>query len=125
MEIIDRYSRQEAINDGVLIDITLTKEAKEAGFKIPVCLTSSVYEVVKVPKGLEGSQDFTGRLWDVCYMATHAVRQKKAQGATEEDMELIEFKVAFQMAEGKQETKTLWLVFNSHEGFTILFPSEY
>ena len=125
MEIIDRYSRQDAIDDGVLCDITDTKEAKEAGFKIPVCLTSAVYEVVKVPAGLEGSQDFTGRLWDVCFMATLAVKQKKAQGATEEDMELIEFKVIFLMAEDKQETKTLWLVFNAHEGFTIMFPEAY
>ena len=125
MEIIDRYSREDAIEDGVLCDITDTKEAKEAGFKIPVCLTSAVYETVKVPEGLEGSQDFTGRLWDVCYMATHAIRTKRHQGATQEDLELIEFKVTFQMAVDVQETKTFLIVFNKYEGFTIMYPSDY
>ena len=131
MEIIDRYSRSDAIEDGMLVDITATTEAKEAGFKIPVCLTASVYEVVKVPEGLEGIQDFTGRLWDVCFMACAAVRQKRTQGATQEGMELIEFKVSFLMIEEMQQvrevqqTKTLWLCFHPNEGFTIMLPEDY
>src|SRR4051812_27741843 len=36
-EVIFAYTRKQAIEDGVLVDVTET--AKEAGFKIPVALT--------------------------------------------------------------------------------------
>ena len=100
----------------MLVDITDEPEAKEAGFKIPVCLTRSVYEHVLVPEKLEGCQDYKGRLWDTVYMATLAFRQKKDK--------LVLFKVIYQMETGPQEVE-MWLVFNAHEGFTIMLPSDY
>ena len=118
MEIISTYTRQQAIEDGQLFDITKTAEAKEAGFKIPICTTSGVYELIKVPKGLEGIQDFKGRLWDLCFMAVQAF--KKAS-----DKYLVPFKVIFTNEKRKQKTYTLWLCFNEHEGFTIMLPEEY
>ena len=129
MESIYSYTRQEAIEDGMLIDISETKEAREAGFKIPVCLTVGVHALVDVPKGFEGFQDYTGRLWDTVYMATYAVREKKKQGASAEDMRIVAFKVVYLMPaktkEFKQVPYDLWLVFNEHEGFTIMLPEEY
>ena len=129
MEIIHTYSRQKAIEDGVLVDITDTKEAKEAGFEIPVCLTAAVHALVEVPEGMEGFQDYAGRLWDTVYMATHAVKCKRLQGATEEEMEIIAFQVDYSMPAKtkafKQVTYDLWLTFNKYEGFTIMLPSDY
>lgn len=119
MEPIYSYTRQQAIEDGILVDITNTKEAKEAGFKIPVALTRSVYDLVEVPKNLEDMQDFTGRLWDVCFMATTAFRLAK-------DKELVPFKVLFLMKRNEPpKTVKLWLVFNAREGFTIMKPEDY
>jgi hypothetical protein len=40
-EIIYKYTRADAIEDGVLVDITTA--AKEWGFKYPVAVTSAVY----------------------------------------------------------------------------------
>jgi hypothetical protein len=40
--VIHAYSRANAIEDGVLIDVSSV--AKEAGFKIPVAVTSGVWE---------------------------------------------------------------------------------
>ena len=34
-EVIHSYTRQQAIEDGVLVDVSSTPEAKEAGFKAP------------------------------------------------------------------------------------------
>ena len=49
MEIIDSYTRKQAIADGVLIDVTET--ASEAGFRIPVALTRAVWaDYVAVPE---------------------------------------------------------------------------
>ena len=41
-ELIFRYSRAEALSDGVLIDVSET--AKETGFRIPVALTRAENE---------------------------------------------------------------------------------
>lgn len=50
-ELIHSYSRRQANEDGVLVDISET--AREAGFTLPVALTAAVYEqYVKVPDGV-------------------------------------------------------------------------
>lgn len=67
-EVISRYTREDALEDGVLIDAT--EQAAEVGFKIPVALTGNCWaRCVAVPEPLEGQQDVDGRLWDVLYMA--------------------------------------------------------
>ncbi len=71
-EILDAYSRADAISDGVLRDAS--KLAKEAGFRYPVALTAAAWATcVCVPDGVPG-QDETGRLWDVLTMLRHASR---------------------------------------------------
>jgi hypothetical protein len=71
-DIIHRYSRADAIRDGVLIDVTQT--AREAGFRFPVALTRAAWErCVVVPAGVLG-QDEAGRLWDVLWMLACAMR---------------------------------------------------
>ena len=68
--VIDAYTRAQAIEDGVLVDVSET--AREAGFTIPVAVTSSVWNrLVALPEGYRGFQDERGRLWDVLWMARH------------------------------------------------------
>lgn len=118
------YTRQDAIADGVLIDVSNTSEAKEAGFRIPVCITAGVHALCQVPAGLEGIQDYNGRLWDTLYMAALAV--KRVRSKTNDDVRRLSFGVAYAMNRvGKPKTHKLWLVFNEYEGFTIMLPSEY
>jgi hypothetical protein len=70
-DLIHRYTRADAIRDGVLIDVSAT--AKEAGFRWPVALTSAAWErCVTVPPGVE-CQDEAGRLWDVLWLLRLAV----------------------------------------------------
>jgi uncharacterized protein DUF6573 len=70
-EIISRYTRADAIAEGVLIDVTPT--AREAGFKYPVALTATVWaECVAVPPGVV-CQDEAGRLWDIVWMLKCAI----------------------------------------------------
>ena len=65
-DLIHRYSRAQALADGVLIDVTPT--AAEAGFRWPVALTRAVWErCVRVPEGV-ACQDEAGRLWDVLWL---------------------------------------------------------
>ena len=65
-EVISSYSREQAIEDGVLVDVSTV--AKEARIKFAVAITSTVWgKYVKVPKGVR-CQDETGRLWDILWM---------------------------------------------------------
>ncbi|WP_013630076.1 DUF6573 family protein [Rubinisphaera brasiliensis] len=65
--VIHKYTRREAIADGVLIDVS--KTAAEAGIRFPVAVTSAVWQkVISVPDDLVGEQDESGRLWDVLMM---------------------------------------------------------
>ncbi len=68
--VIDAYTRAQAIEDGILVDVSET--AREAGFKIPVALSRTVWDrLVALPDGYRGFQDERGRLWDVLWMARH------------------------------------------------------
>jgi hypothetical protein len=81
-EVISTYTRAEAIDDGVLVDAG--SMAQEAGFKWPVALTSAVWEdcVAWTDDDVEKQihQDQPGRLWDLLYMASHAIRTSKDSG---------------------------------------------
>src|SRR5262249_50067177 len=71
-DLIHRYTRADAIRDGVLIDVSTI--AREAGFKYPVALTAAVWaQCVAVPPGV-AYQDEAGRLWDVLWMLHFAIR---------------------------------------------------
>jgi hypothetical protein len=76
--IIYAYSRTQAIEDGVLIDVTPT--AKEGGIRYPVALSAAVWaSVVATPEVARrrGESD-EGRLWDVVSMLRHAISRSRA-----------------------------------------------
>ena len=70
-----KYTRENAIQDGVLIDVTSL--AKEAGFKWPVALTSAVWTDCVEWSQNDGTQDEKGRLWDVLFMGFLAIRKNQ------------------------------------------------
>jgi len=78
--VIFSYTRKQAIEDGVLVDVSET--AKEAGIKLPTALTQAVYEqyVVLSPE-MKGLQDESGRLWDILWMFSCAVRAGRVDGS--------------------------------------------
>ena len=75
-DLIHRYTRAEAICDGVLIDVSAV--AREAGIRYPVALTRAVWQrCVAVPPGVL-CQDEAGRLWDVLWLLACAIRRGPA-----------------------------------------------
>ena len=78
-DVIYAYTRAQAIEDGVLVNVT--DMAREAGVKFPTALTRAVWaDYVEVPEELKGHQDESGRLWDVLWMLSVAVRAGRIQG---------------------------------------------
>lgn len=72
-EILDAYTRKEALRDGVLLDAT--DMAAEMGFTIPVALTPAVWAryVTLTLAARAAGQDETGRLWDILTRFRNAV----------------------------------------------------
>ena len=129
-EVISVYTQNQGVEDGFLADVS--ELAKEAGFCVPVHITTGVQGLCEVPESLKGTQDYTGRLWDVLSMAVTSYRIKRthlrSEGRNPEEiaceLSLVEFHTLFQMPKGMVKEK-LWLVFNEFEGFTIMQPEDY
>ena len=85
--VISSYTRRHAIEDGVLVQLSgpgyigdawLPSMCEEAGYRVPVAMTSGAwFASVAPPDGhkLAECQDFKGRLWDVLWVLRHAIRQ--------------------------------------------------
>ena len=77
--IISIYSRREALEDGIQVDVSTT--AKEAGIKFPVFLTRSVFEqYVAVPPGVFCQHEFS-RLLNIVWTLKRAIGQGAANVA--------------------------------------------
>tara|TARA_R100001143_G_scaffold62126_1_gene64604 strand:+ start:536 stop:955 length:420 start_codon:yes stop_codon:yes gene_type:complete len=74
------YTRSQAIEDGVLVDVT--HAAHGAGFRIPVAMTAAAWaDCVAWDESdtqRQTQQDQAGRLWDVVWMAIQAARRAGA-----------------------------------------------
>ena len=115
-DIIYSYTRQDAIADGVFIDVTET--SKEAGIKYPVAITSNLYHKYINPKTMSTGQDEKGRLWDVLWMFSVEARKAKSS--------FIKFKVIF-----SRKTVELWAVCEAQSptdpspAINIMLPEDY
>lgn len=77
-DAIHRYTRAEAIADGVLVDVTRAASPAEmaGGFAVPVAITAALHEAIKaIPDRQAGVADVRGRLHDVLWMAACAARR--------------------------------------------------
>ncbi len=91
-DVIFAYSRAQAIEDGVLVDVTA--QAKEAGFKWPFAMTAEVWSLIENIPEKHRHEDVQGRLWDVLWMARH----NAARAGKDEDV--IFFEVLLHHADG-------------------------
>ena len=120
--IIYSYTRRQAIEDGVLIDITQT--AREAAFRYPVAITRAVWDGVVMPDDEDraSGQSEAGRLWDVLTMLRVAIRQSTGPAHT------LEFPVVFVHHEATRRTVTLKAVCGPDDDLspciTIMLPVE-
>ena len=86
--VISSYSRAQAIEDGVLVDVS--ELAREAGIKFPVAVSTGVFGVLAPwSQGREGDinkpeqgqalyglgQSFNGRAWDMLTILLYEIRR--------------------------------------------------
>ena len=71
-EVISSYTRAQALEDGVLVD--LSSLALESGFKMPLAVTSGVWAVIN-PEPMPSCQDWRGRAWDLLTILRLAIHR--------------------------------------------------
>jgi len=117
---IFRYSRAQAIADGVLVDLTTAIDDKgqllcqEAGFKVPVAITRTAWAQTIAAGGgwkpdgdsevleLKGGQSLTGRMWDLLWMLRAASGQAGSR-------DRVHFQLLVDVhGDGRRETISLW-----------------
>ncbi len=139
-EEIFRYTRAQAIADGVLVDLTKATDDKgyrlceQTGFKLPVAITRTAWaKTIEAggtwkPDGdgeileLKGGQSLTGRLWDLLWMLRVACDQ--ASGS-----DRVHFQVLVDLnGDGRQELVRLWALCglgdNAEPVITIMLEGE-
>ncbi len=100
-DVIDVYTRAQAIEDGVLVNVTET--AKEAGIVYPTAVTQALWDgYIVPPESLKGIQDMQGRLWDVLTMFSFSARAIKKGDmdmaeSQKDTAQTLYFKTIFQM----------------------------
>ena len=69
--IIFSYSRKQAIEDGVLVDLNAVAPEECELYKYPVACTAAVWDIIdKAVKNPRWSNDIKGVMWDIMYMST-------------------------------------------------------
>lgn len=120
--VLYRYTRRQAIADGVLID--LTSWASETGFRIPVACTQAVWsDYIEPPEGtLDAGQSPRGRAHDVLWMLYLTIKRSPT-GESE-----LRFEVIFLNQKLEHETVALKAVCGpGDEGepvMTLMLPHE-
>ena len=126
-DVISTYTRAQALEDGVLIDPGTM--AAKAGFRWPVAITADAWvdcvAWTKDDSAKQIHQDQAGRLWDVLFMASHAVQTSKESG----DRILFQlFRVPRDGHTTKAELVTLRMIVGPGDSgepvITILLPHE-
>ena len=126
-DVISRYTRSQAIEDGVLVDLSEWAGRGEngmlGGFSCPVAVTQAVWSEIKwVPKSGAGSDgDVRGRAHDVLWMARCAAR-----GARPGVSELL-FRVSMPIGKGGPLRTYKLVAGPGDEGelvMTIMLPHE-
>ena len=115
--MIYSYSRAQAIEDGVLVDLMASDETlrlvREAGFRLPIAMTSAAFhETITVGTKVEGgntvypaSQSLAGRLWDVLMVLHFSIRAATRNG----NADIVHFKVDVDpRGNGKHKTVSLY-----------------
>ncbi len=101
-DVIHSYSRQQAIEDGFLVDVTewaSNDKGFRGGFTVPVAITRELWaDLEKVPR----MQDLRGRAHDVLWMARLAVASGMRRGMIKDDGGRVYFDLLLQVGRKKK-----------------------
>ncbi len=127
-DLISIYTRKQAIEDGVLVDVS--KTAKEANFLIPTAMTETLWTGCIVPdeSALHRGESIAGRLWDLLWMLFVKIKASKSTSTVPGSAcDTLFFSALFTFAGKKKLVRMKAIIGPGDEGepvLTIMFPSE-
>lgn len=127
-DLVFSYTRAQALADGVLVAVPENLQ-KEAGFRIPVAMTSAVYEdcvawSVADSERQQVAQDQDARLWDLLAVARFAAHCEPERSVVAFDL------TRYPRRGGNGYPRRVRLVMTVHQGddgepvMTIMQPGE-
>jgi hypothetical protein len=108
-EPIYTYTAEQAVEDGLLVRVPAELS------RPPIYLSRALFELVKVPAGMEGIQDLMGRMADVVNMARLAFSGGDRENTMRKNIRVI--------LRGHGTVK-VWGVIDG-AGLTLILPSDY
>jgi DNA repair protein RadC len=126
-EVIYSYTRSQALEDGVLVDVT--QMASEAGFRYPTAITADLHARITPNEGEKAlGQSYEGRLWDVVFLASFAARQAGTHDRCSFEVSLFEADEA-PPHRTYRRSLSLWMVVGPGDQgepvITIGFPEDF
>ena len=80
-EMISSYSRKQALEDEVLVDLNQFIPIPESGYKYPVACTTAVWGIIEsAVNNLKYSNDYKGIVWDILHMSRNCPIKKWPTG---------------------------------------------
>ena len=117
-DYISVYTRAQAIEDGVLVDVSSV--AREAGIKYPTVVTRRLYDEYIAPDPRAVGQSASGRLWDVLWLLRCAAARSNG--------DRIDFEVIFIMKATQKRTVRMYALCGPGDDgepvITIMLPDE-
>lgn len=94
-EVISRYTRAQAIEDGILADVSTMFPNDTRIYKFPVAFTTTLWDIIE-------GENAGAWVWDICYMSTKCI-VARPNGST------VIFKCILPRKKGSMATKTYML----------------
>ena len=124
MEAVYTYTRQNAIDDGVLVNVS--EMATEAGFRYPVAITERLNNHIENIPEEYSHEDYFGRLWDVLLMGMMNI--KRAMKYRQESPIVLYDLISHSKGQEHEDLTTLKIMVhggdNGEPAMTIMFPDE-
>lgn len=128
VKLIFKYTREQALADGVLVDVTPL--AREAGLRYPAAITAELMRVL-TPREADGrrGQSLAGRQWDCLWMLAQAIRgwipSKKCAGPGSGETVYYRFLLMERGIRGYREIKAVCGPGDDHHPvLTLMLPDE-
>lgn len=133
-EVIYSYSRAQAIEDGILVDMTeYTPEGnskpllRQLGFKVPIAVTRTVYDrLITIPDNYLGVQSVTSRFLNILRLLYAEI--KRSSGGSELTFTVQSRMINNNGSDGSIEVVRLKAVIGPGDTpepvMTIMFPEE-
>ena len=121
--VISVYTRKQAIEDGVLINIT--EAARQSGFKLPFSITSNLHQKYVVPP--QEVQDIPGQSEEE--RLARLLNQACLAAFSEKQSNHAVFGMLFLMEPEKFQNTDIWMIIDGGDDgqpvLTLMLPEDY